>query len=182
MIFHPHLGQVNQEGQKADQQLSGDEHEHWVHWYFAVTPEEQAATWKMMKMFYLILVVGTQNYIFDKIHWTLYLKRVILGICVLSHVQLFVTPWTAAHQAPVFPEFSSQEYWGGLPFPPPGDLPDPEIYKLYFTNPDLSLSLSLFLSLSHTHIAFGLSFSRFRKRVREEFMGMLNLLTELISS
>ena len=44
---------------------------------------------------------------------------------VLSHVQLFVTPWTVAHQAPLSLEFSRQEYWSGLPFPPPGDLPNP---------------------------------------------------------
>ena len=36
------------------------------------------------------------------------------------------TPWTIAHQAPLFMEFSRQEYWSGLPFPP-GDLPDPGI-------------------------------------------------------
>ena len=43
----------------------------------------------------------------------------------LSRVRLFVTPWTIAHQAPPFTGFSSQEYWSGLPFPSPGDLPDP---------------------------------------------------------
>ena len=37
------------------------------------------------------------------------------------------TPWTVAHQAPQSMEFSRQEYWSGLPFPPPGDLPDPGI-------------------------------------------------------
>ena len=36
-------------------------------------------------------------------------------------------PWTVAHQAPLFLEFSRQEYWSGLPFPSPGDLPDPGI-------------------------------------------------------
>ena len=46
-------------------------------------------------------------------------------MCVLSHVQLFVTPWTVAHQAPLCMEFSRQEYCSGLPFPTPGDLPDP---------------------------------------------------------
>ena len=45
----------------------------------------------------------------------------------LSHVHLFVTPWTAACQAPLSIGFSRQEYWGGLPFPSPGDLPDPGI-------------------------------------------------------
>ena len=43
----------------------------------------------------------------------------------LSHVQLFVTPWTVAHQVTLSMDFSRQEYWSGLPFPPPGDLPDP---------------------------------------------------------
>ena len=43
---------------------------------------------------------------------------------MLSHVQLFVTPWTAARQAPLSMEFSRQEYWSGLPLPAPGDLPD----------------------------------------------------------
>ena len=45
----------------------------------------------------------------------------------LSCVQLFVTPWTVAQQAPLSMEFSRQEYWTGLPFPPSGDLPNPEI-------------------------------------------------------
>ena len=48
-------------------------------------------------------------------------------VCVLSHVQLLATPCTAAHQAPLSVGFSRQEYWSGLPFPPPGDLPDPQI-------------------------------------------------------
>ena len=43
------------------------------------------------------------------------------------HVRLFVTPWTVAHQAPPSMGFSRQEYWSGLPFPSPGDLPDPGI-------------------------------------------------------
>ena len=45
----------------------------------------------------------------------------------VSHVQLFVTPWTAAYHTPQSMEFSRQEYWNGLPFPSPGDLPDPGI-------------------------------------------------------
>ena len=39
----------------------------------------------------------------------------------------FATPWTVAHQAPLSMEFSRQEYWNGLLFPTPGDLPDPGI-------------------------------------------------------
>ena len=43
----------------------------------------------------------------------------------LSRVWLFATPWTVAYQAPLSLGFSRQEYWSGLPFPSPGDLPDP---------------------------------------------------------
>ena len=45
----------------------------------------------------------------------------------LSRVRLFVTLWTVAYQAPPSMGFSRQEYWRGLPFPSPGDLPDPGI-------------------------------------------------------
>ena len=45
----------------------------------------------------------------------------------LSRAQLFATPWTAAYQAPLSTGFSRQEYRSGLPFPSPGDLPDPGI-------------------------------------------------------
>ena len=48
-----------------------------------------------------------------------------LGVCVLSRVRLFATPRTVAHQAPLSLGFSRQQYWSGLPFPPPGDLPNP---------------------------------------------------------
>ena len=43
----------------------------------------------------------------------------------LSRVRLFVTPWTAACQAPLSMGFSRQQYWSGLPFSSPGHLPDP---------------------------------------------------------
>ena len=45
----------------------------------------------------------------------------------LSHVRLFATPRTVAYQAPPSMGFFRQEYWSGLPFPSPGDLPDPGI-------------------------------------------------------
>ena len=48
-------------------------------------------------------------------------------MCMLSHVPLFVTAWTAAHQVPLCMGFSRQENWSGLPCPPPGELPDPGI-------------------------------------------------------
>ena len=46
-----------------------------------------------------------------------------------AYVQL--TPWAAAHQGPQSMEFSRQEYWSGLPFPPPGDLPNPGIKPMF---------------------------------------------------
>ena len=58
---------------------------------------------------------------------------VVLVDCLLYiraqslRLQLFATPWTAAHWAPLSMEFSRQEYWNGLPFPSPGDFPDPGI-------------------------------------------------------
>ena len=54
---------------------------------------------------------------------------------MLSHVQLFVTPWTVPHQTSPSMEFSKQEYWSGLLFPPPGDLPDPGIEPESLTSP-----------------------------------------------
>ena len=45
----------------------------------------------------------------------------------LSHVQLFATPWIVAYQVPLSMGFPRQEYWSGLPFPSPGELPDPGI-------------------------------------------------------
>ena len=54
-------------------------------------------------------------------------SRLVLCAHLLSHVQLFETPWTIACHGPMSMEFSRQEYWRRLPFPPPGDLPDPGI-------------------------------------------------------
>ena len=51
----------------------------------------------------------------------------IVPVPVLSHAQLFATLCTIAHQAPLSMGFSRQEYWSGLPCPPPGDLPYPGI-------------------------------------------------------
>ena len=47
--------------------------------------------------------------------------------CVLSCIRFFATPWTVAWHSPLSMEISRQEYWTGLPFPTPEDLPDPEI-------------------------------------------------------
>ena len=58
--------------------------------------------------------------------------------CVLSCVQLFVTPWTVACQAPLSMGTSRQEYWSGLPFPTPGHFPDPGIKPTSLVSPALA--------------------------------------------
>ena len=61
--------------------------------------------------------------------------------CMLGHfsrVWLFVTPWTVAHQASLSMGFSRQEYWSGLPLPPPGYLPDPGIKPASFMSAALA--------------------------------------------
>ena len=60
---------------------------------------------------------------FRKDKWVL--KR--MKVKSLSRVRLFATPWTVVYQALQSMEFSRQEYWSGLPFPSPGDLPNPGI-------------------------------------------------------
>ena len=74
--------------------------------------------------------------------------RIILSIyciqcvCVLSHfscVRLFVTLWTVSHKAPLSTEFFRQEYWSGLPCPPPGDLPNPGIKLVSPASPALQV-------------------------------------------
>ena len=60
---------------------------------------------------------------------------------VLSHfsrIQFFVTPWTVDHRAPLAMGFSRQEYWSGLPCPPPGDLPYPGMEPPSLMSPPLA--------------------------------------------
>ena len=64
--------------------------------------------------------------------------KVTMCVCMLSRLKLFVTPWTITHQAPLSMEISRQEYWSGLPCPPPGDLPDPRIEPTSLTSPTLA--------------------------------------------
>ena len=59
-------------------------------------------------------------------------------MCVLSCVQLLVTPWTVTCQAPLATEFPRQEYWSWLPFPTPGDIPDPGIKPTSLESPALA--------------------------------------------
>ena len=62
------------------------------------------------------------------ISWLQLPSAMTLCVCVSRLVVSdSVTPWTVVHQAPLSMGFSRQEYWSGLPCPPPGDLPDPGI-------------------------------------------------------
>ena len=74
----------------------------------------------------------------------------------LSHVRLFVTLWTVAHQAPLSMGFSRQEYWSGLPYPPPGDLPYPGTEPRSLLSPVLA---GRFFSTSTTLVVFMILFS-----------------------
>ena len=64
---------------------------------------------------------------------------------MFSSVQLFATPWTVACQAPLSMEFFKQEYWSGLPFPPPVGFPDP---GMEVASPAL---VGRFFTTLHTH-------------------------------
>ena len=57
---------------------------------------------------------------------------------MLSCVRFFVNSWSVAHQAPLFMGFPRQEYWSGLLFPPPGNLPNPGIEPTSPTSPALA--------------------------------------------
>ena len=79
--------------------------------------------------------VTEQQQLFKRVKVKKDQERLCVGVWVparmctqlLSCIQLFATPWTATHQTPLPMGFSSQEYWSGLPFLLPGDLPDPGI-------------------------------------------------------
>ena len=62
----------------------------------------------------------------------------LLLLSHFSHVQLFVIPWSVANNTPLSMEFSRQEYWSGVPFPPPGDLPYPGIKPMSLASPVLA--------------------------------------------
>ena len=65
-----------------------------------------------------------KNQSFGDLLW----DNLLVFLCeILSHVQLFASPWTAAYQAPLSMGFSRQQYWSGLPFSSPRDLTDPGI-------------------------------------------------------
>ena len=88
--------------------------------------------WKELIFFFFLATTCHSCSVWDLV------PCVCMGTKSLSHVWLFATPWTAARQAPLSMEFSRQDYWSGVPFPPPGDLPDPGIKPASLTSPALA--------------------------------------------
>ena len=71
--------------------------------------------------------------------WVLFiLFRLVFVVKLLCLVRLFAIPWTVAHHAPLSMGFSRQEYWSGLLYPPPGDLPNPGIEPMSLMSPGLA--------------------------------------------
>ena len=77
-----------------------------------------------------------------------------MSVCVFGHVRLLVTPWIAAARL-LSMEFSRHEYWSGLSFPPPRDLPDPGSDPVFLE----SFALAGGLLLSHLGSPLTLAFS-----------------------
>ena len=76
----------------------------------------------------------------------------------LCHVQLFTTPWTVACQAPLSMGFSQQEYWSGVPCPPPGDLPNPGIEPASLTSSALTGGFFAISAIWEAHSLQGFPF------------------------
>ena len=85
-----------------------------------------------------------------------------------SHVRLFATLWTVAHQASLSLGFSRQEYWNRLPCPPPGDLPDPGVEPMSLMSPALQAD-SLLLSHHRSQIKQRLEIFRGKNDERKAF-------------
>ena len=81
---------------------------------------------------------------------------------VCSCDQLFVTPWTIVHQAPLSMGFSRQEYWSGLPFPP-GDLPSPGTEPMSPVSPALQVDSLPLEPLGKPLLSAWLEVKRFRE-------------------
>ena len=74
-----------------------------------------------------------------------------------------VTPWTVAHQASLDMEFSRQEYWSGLPFPPPGDLPNPGIKPMSPASPASAGRFSYQLATYEAHLLASTAWEKLSK-------------------
>ena len=98
-----------------------------------------------MSIFFPLLYSFKSESTIGRIHYRKYNHNKnsmsFLCACVLScfsHIQLFETAWTVVHQAPLFMGFSRQEYWIGLPFPSPEDLPNAGIEPMSLMSLELA--------------------------------------------
>ena len=95
-------------------------------------------------------------------------------MCVFSCVQLFLIPWIIVRQAPMSMDFSRQEYWSGLPFSTPRDLPDPGVEPASLMSPALAggfftTSASWEAQLSKTWINYSFSLLYFQLLPSDDF-------------
>ena len=90
-------------------------------------------------------------------HISMYMPLVLRKCYLLSRIQLFATPWIVARQAPLSMGFFRQEYWSGLPYPSPGDLPnlgiEPGLLNYRQILYSLSYEGSPYVSIRQTHFA-----------------------------
>ena len=93
----------------------------------------------------------------------------------LSRVRLFSTPWTVAYQAPPSRRFSRQEYWSGLLFPSPGDLPDsgikpksPALQADALTSEPLGKSLKIIVLTNVMYVVITLTHTNYMKNSKEK--------------
>ena len=86
---------------------------------------------------FLFLILYRNMYIYIHTYMHAYIQTYACLLSCSSHIQLFVTLGTIAYQAPLSIRFSRQEYWSGLPCPPPGDLPNPGIKHMSLMSPAL---------------------------------------------
>ena len=110
-----------------------------------ILPHDGCVTWGQSEPWYLLCNIPTSHHggpdptggHLD--HWLS--SQCLMHGCMLScfsHVQLFVTLWIVAHQAPLSMGFSREEYWSGFPCPPPRDLPNPGIKPASLMSPALA--------------------------------------------
>ena len=108
-----------------------ERHSHWVHLSNIRHTSAQLTRAALALLLSLIMTHASDSFtLHASLRFSLYSPGSFLHcvcVCMVSYVQLFATPWTAVHQAPLCMEFSREKYWSGLPLPAPGDLPNPGI-------------------------------------------------------
>ena len=101
----------------------------WVHFWTNSNPANITIKWVTWAFWLPSAYKGYMRF---------YTVLCVCASCRFSSIWLSVTLWTVTHQAPLSMRFSSQEYWTRLPYPPPGDLPNPRIKPAYLTSPALA--------------------------------------------